>query len=508
VGLPVSQVSAGAHDLKVRLQLNGPGWGVASDAVDIEVPSVYLDSFVFDETSQLVLFNQFPQPGDFDVDAGILDLKFELAPTDGSSVSTADTVVKVDGATVYDGGSGGFQPGFSGTVVSSSFGSTIFTVSVLPFSFESEQDVVVEVDSESLGGQTLSTSYVFTIEDTEPAYIEDVCPISKTQVRVRFSEKVVSSSSLESNDALNPSNYTFTPVTFPAYAVTASSVEKVAPVEGLVDEDTVFIVTLNQETTKDAGYNLEVFNVEDEDGNAVEAPLSMYTFIAKWPETASNRDFALWSMIPQMNKNEDSTGDLYNFIACLQDSLDVALCSIDEWIKIIDPDNAPIRFVDQMLIDLGNPFECPLTDIEKRKLVKLLIPIYLQKGTCNGIVNVVRFLLNLEGIDCDEYNCTEEPDETTTCVWTLGESFLPDDASPDDGDTILGTSVPYLLYSFKIKSDTILTEDQRNKIKIIVDYMKPAHTHCLGIVDPSTPEDEIDHLELGLSQLGVNWTLH
>jgi hypothetical protein len=37
VGLPVSQVSAGAHDLKVRLQLNGPGWGVASDAVDIEV---------------------------------------------------------------------------------------------------------------------------------------------------------------------------------------------------------------------------------------------------------------------------------------------------------------------------------------------------------------------------------------------------------------------------------------------------------------------------------------
>jgi hypothetical protein len=161
-----------------------------------------------------------------------------------------------------------------------------------------------------------------------------------------------------------------------------------------------------------------------------------------------------------------------------------------------------------MLIDLGNPFECPLTDIEKRKLVKLLIPIYLQKGTCNGIVNVVRFLLNLEDIDCDEYNCMEEPGETTTCVWTLGESFLPDDASPDDGDTILGTSVPYLLYSFKIKSDTILTEDQRNKIKIIVDYMKPAHTHCLGIVDPSTPEDEIDHLELGLSQLGVNWTLH
>jgi phage tail-like protein len=463
---------------------------------------------VFDETQELVLINQFPQPGDFDVDENILDVKFEIAPTDGSSVDTSATVVKIDGVTVYDGSAGGFQPGFSGSVGSSSFGSTIFTISVLPFNFESEQDIVVEVDSASLGGQTLSTSYFFTLEDTEPAYIEDACPITKTQVRIRFSEKVVSVSSANANDALNPANYSFTPVTFPAYAVSAVSVEKVAPVEGVVDEDTVFIVTLNEETTKDAGYNLEVFNIEDEDGNAVEPPLSMYTFIAKWPETATNRDFNLWSMLPQMNKNEDSTGDLFNFIACIQDSLDVALCSIDEWIKIIDPDVAPIRFVEQMLIDLGNPFECPLTDIEKRKLAKLLIPIYLQKGTCNGIVNVVRFLLNLEGITCDEYNINEDQ-------WILGESYLPD--PPPDVDledepnaccTVLGTSVPYLLYSFKIISDTILTEDQKDKIKTIVEYMKPAHTHCLGIVDPSTPEDEIDHLELGLSQLGVNWTLH
>jgi hypothetical protein len=37
--------------------------------------------------------------------------------------------------------------------------------------------------------------------------------------------------------------------------------------------------------------------------------------------------------------------------------------------------------------------------------------------------------------------------------------------------------------------------------------MKPAHTHFLGFVEPVAPVI-VDHLELGISELGVEWTLH
>ncbi len=67
--------------------------------------------------------------------------------------------------------------------------------------------------------------------------------------------------------------------------------------------------------------------------------------------------------------------------------------------ELIDPDTAPTLFVELMLRQLGNPFRSyPLTDKQKRKLVKLLIPMYNQKGLGKekGIVTAARFLLGME----------------------------------------------------------------------------------------------------------------
>ena len=64
--------------------------------------------------------------------------------------------------------------------------------------------------------------------------------------------------------------------------------------------------------------------------------------------------------------------------------------------EIVDPDTCPPDFVDLMLKHLGNPFVgIVLTESQKRKLIKLLIPIYKQKGTGEGIVNATRFLTGL-----------------------------------------------------------------------------------------------------------------
>lgn len=67
--------------------------------------------------------------------------------------------------------------------------------------------------------------------------------------------------------------------------------------------------------------------------------------------------------------------------------------------ELVDPDTAPMAFVELMLRQLGNPFRSyPLTDTQKRKLVKLLIPMYNQKGLGKekGIVTAARFLLGME----------------------------------------------------------------------------------------------------------------
>lgn len=88
--------------------------------------------------------------------------------------------------------------------------------------------------------------------------------------------------------------------------------------------------------------------------------------------------------------------------------------------QIVDPDTAPIDFVTLILAQLGNPFKhYPLTDIQKRKLAKLLIPMYNQKGLGKekGIVTAARFLLGMEVEIIDPHAHPEDG-------WHVGESEI------------------------------------------------------------------------------------
>lgn len=92
--------------------------------------------------------------------------------------------------------------------------------------------------------------------------------------------------------------------------------------------------------------------------------------------------------------------------------------SIEAFQEIIDPDTAPEVFVDLMLANLGNPFKSvSLTLTQKRKLVRLLIPIYKQKDTERGIVNAIRFLTGIEVDLIDPYGVTEDS-------WQVGISEI------------------------------------------------------------------------------------
>ena len=88
---------------------------------------------------------------------------------------------------------------------------------------------------------------------------------------------------------------------------------------------------------------------------------------------------------------------------------------------------------------------------------------------------------------------TETDGELDTLV--LGESEL-------GVDWILGPSSRFALYAFNVRVDQALTDEQHRQLRAIVEYLKPAHTHFVDLLEPAPPST-YDHWELGESELGV-----
>ena len=131
-----------------------------------------------------------------------------------------------------------------------------------------------------------------------------------------------------------------------------------------------------------------------------------------------------------------------------------------------------------------------LTLIEKRKFAQLLIPIYKEKGTPDGIIDAVRFFLGIE----------------VTIVKYDGEGMQLG-VSQLGVDWILGPGGSFALYAFRVVSPILLTADQLDKITRIALYMKCAHEHLIEVTQPFPPP-LYDPVVLGVSRLGVDWLLH
>lgn len=190
-----------------------------------------------------------------------------------------------------------------------------------------------------------------------------------------------------------------------------------------------------------------------------------------------------------MNRDEDVTKELENFLLSLQDVTDLILCDIDRFTDILDPHVAKEPFLSLMLCDLGNPFDFELSEIDKRRLIDVLMGLYKEKGTGQGIIDAIRFFVGIT-VTLDVFNATG---------WVLGEDEL-------GIDTELAPSLQFLLYSFNIISPVALTAEQRTRMRQLTDLMKVAHEHLVDIIEPDT--STIDHWELGLSEIGVTTDLH
>lgn len=452
-------------------------------ALELELPAVYLDPVLLDPTpARPALLNRDPEPNDVAVPISSA-VCLDVTDVGADGIDLAATRVFLGEELAFEAGT--FMPGFGGALsaISTPQPDTLRIV-VHPLSpFASLQQVTVRVVSQTVGGGfSLDQSWTFQCEDLTAPKLVGAQARELRRIRVSFDEPVKQLDPAAADDALNPERYTLSRTSVPAVDVQAVKVESVSA-------SSVDVLT-DVALTPGASYRLTVEGILDVPGNAVAAPDNVADFTAFTPARPARRRLDLYQLLPAMNRREDETGDLRRFLLCLQEVTDLLLADIDRFTDILDPDVAPERFADLMLVDLGNPFPFDLSLVDKRRLLNVLVGMFREKGTAVGIKNAIRFFLGLEVI-VGEY---------TGEALILGESLLGE-------DWVLGPSGDFSPYAFELVVPRALTAEERRRIRSIVDYMKPAHTHLVRITEPEIPE-VLDHLELGLSELGETWVLH
>lgn len=445
-----------------------------------------------DATVQLLALNQIPEPGELEVPLNST-IEFDLYHAGGSAPASSGIVVEVDGELVLTGGVA--QAGWG--VVFSSPDSATRHVELIPAENHAS-DSIVAVHVESLSTEFDWTFRTFDV--TRPSTLA-VAGRDKRLLRVTFSEPMRQVNPAGANDALNPANYLIERVSTPSVNV---EVIEVQPVSG----SQVDLIT-DIELTFGASYQLTVGQILDVAGNLhVDPPDNTVPFTAYLPTFPAGRRFVLTDHIAQINVAEDQTRDLRMFLGCAQEVLNLLLCQIDEWGDILDPDLANEQVIDVMLADLGNPFASfDLSEVDKRRLLRVLVHIYQLKGTDAGIVDAVLFFTGI-------------PMQVRTFRgWRLGP------ASEHGGAQRIGSrhqqlssGEPAILgpdrrgrLSFKLVSPVDLTDEQRATVAQLATYMKSAREHYIGTIEP-TPPPGPNHLALGHSRLGGTgvdaWRLH
>ena len=483
VAVNISGIAAGNRTISIRLYRDS----VPAFAATVALPAMYVDSVEIIEDAdapQMRLANRMPTPAQEGIPHLYPDVQFMILNTDADPIDTATLDVYVNGQPVLLGGA--FQAGYAGTVVAG-LGLAARDVMVTTTgsgyaSLPSESEVFVAVHVESVGGFEFDTHYSFFLADIEPPWVTEVITTSLTTATVRYNEPVKMTT--DTDGALNPENYTIEQRSAPSVPLAVSSV--------VMLDDSAVSITYDTENSMGATYRLAVTSVEDIQDNVIEQPFVDYLAFRR--QQPAGRLADLWRMLPEENRRVDTEGLLRKLILCFQDVHDLLLDMVDQWPQVWQVDKAPEPFLDAILAEMGNPFaEMATTYDEKRRLVGVLTTIYRQKGTAQGIINAVRFFVGID-VEIDVFNQREN-------FWELGfdqlgiETFV----APGKGDRAW--------YSFWVVSPLILTDDDRTKVIAIADYMKPGHTHILGIQEPGTTSTTADYWSLGVGSLGITTVL-
>ena len=466
---------SGLADLSFRLELTDSG----TEPSESELPAVYLDRILGDVSlARPVLADRAPEPGDLAAPRGG-PITFDLIDVGHDGIAPALVRVLVNGVVAMMAGVA--QPGFDGPGAGFTVSGDALSVALMPVvDFPSRAAVAVHVEAATRSGVAGAFDYAFTIEDyARPRLVGAQARAPKT-VQISFDDAVRQEGDGAPTDALTPANYALTARSAPAMPVEVVGVEVISP--------SSVVLTLDTELSPGSTYEVTAGGLTSLTGHEVTPDAA--SFAGFTPVSPAGRRFDLYRLLPQMNRDEDS-GDLEKLTAVLQDVTDLLLADVDRFPDILDPDLAPQPFLGRMLDDLGNPFPFDLSDLDQRRLLSVLVSLYREKGTSQGLRDAIRFFLGIEVDSIDSFH---------GMTLILGESEL-------GVDWELGPDQRFDLYAFDVTVGRALSDTERRRIRFLVDYLKPAHTHFIDLIEPVPPE-LIDHLELGLSDLGVNWRLH
>src|SRR5581483_8162437 len=133
----------------------------------------------------------------------------------------------------------------------------------------------------------------------------------------------------------------------------------------------------------------------------------------------------LFQLLPELYKIVDASQGqnvLYTLLVSVMGSFfEDAINSIESFATIFNFEKCDPRYLDHLLYQLGNPFDISgFSDNDKRKIISLLVQIYKQKGTKQGMINATRVLTNLD-VDIKE--------DLKEYYWNIGISSLDQPAN-------------------------------------------------------------------------------
>jgi phage tail-like protein len=307
------------------------------------------------------------------------------------------------------------------------------------------------------------------------------------------------------DDAANPANYVLARASqgnligqgeaVDIFAVYAEEAHGSSYESGGVIYSTVMEVTVDYQMTPRADYEITIYNLTYDGPIIREATTGFIGFVVS--QVARNTLTFFGSLAEHHRRmDREGTEDLVTFLAIWQEVMDRILEDVDAFFwELCDIDKMRAEFLDNLLYDLGNPFAgmFDLTTNQKRKLAATLVGMYREKGTCEGIVNAVRFFVGVELSGCTDSWGTHWRLSTGTAAAPIpgagGPYTLSDgpSSSPNPGSATpcyLAPSTSSDIWSFRVISTVALTQDERDKIEAVAEYMKPAATHYLGAIEP------------------------
>ena len=201
----------------------------------------------------------------------------------------------------------------------------------------------------------------------------------------------------------------------------------------------------------------------------------------------------IWDTIPPLDQDEDlqSEGQMRRMAVVLQDLANVLWCRTDSLRNLYDPNTMPSVFVDYLLYTLGNPFQFPLTELEKRRLAESLVAIYKKIGTKQVIEDAIAFFTGIPMV-VRQFLLGDS--------WTLGVDTL-------GLTTVVGPGSKLAKNLYEIISPLQLTEEQLRQVREIAEFLDPVYMRLFRIIEPGDTPGTLIYWVLGQSGLGYSTQL-